>query len=251
MTAAFIAQLLTIGVAERIVAAGAVPPIYLSANIPAGDEHNHRTREPVRRPAAASRLKHHPTGRNHQSEHPAHQQGPDQDLRPTLHRPGALAAAAVVPLSSALAACAGSSDDSDSDSDTKGGTKSADNPFGMVEDSTTDAVIFNGGYGIDYVSSSRPRSCRTLPRLTVKVSPSTEIAQELQPRFVGGNPPDLIDNSGAERDRLQHDHRPARGPRRRPRRPEPRGHHDPRHPLRWRGGTRHLRRQVRRRSTTC
>ena len=32
---------------------------------------------------------------------------------------------------------------------------------------------------------------------TAKVSPSTQIAQELQPRFVGGNPPDLIDNSGA------------------------------------------------------
>ena len=33
--------------------------------------------------------------------------------------------------------------------------------------------------------------------MTVKVAPSTQIAQELQPRFVGGNPPDLIDNSGA------------------------------------------------------
>ena len=41
LTAAFIAQLLTIGVAERLAAAGTVPPIYLSANIPAGDEHNH------------------------------------------------------------------------------------------------------------------------------------------------------------------------------------------------------------------
>ena len=28
------------------------------------------------------------------------------------------------------------------------------------------------------------------------VSPSTQIAQQLQPRFVGGTPPDLIDNSG-------------------------------------------------------
>jgi N-acetylglucosamine transport system substrate-binding protein len=32
----------------------------------------------------------------------------------------------------------------------------------------------------------------------VKVSPTVKIAQELQPRFVGGNPPDLIDNSGAD-----------------------------------------------------
>lgn len=42
LTTAFIAQLLTVGVSERIAAAGAVPPIYLSANIPAGDDHNHR-----------------------------------------------------------------------------------------------------------------------------------------------------------------------------------------------------------------
>ena len=40
ITAAFIAQLLTLGVTERIAAAGAVPPVYISANIPEGDEHN-------------------------------------------------------------------------------------------------------------------------------------------------------------------------------------------------------------------
>ncbi|MFI5085469.1 MAG: sugar isomerase domain-containing protein [Actinomycetales bacterium] len=40
ITAAFIAQLLTIGAAERIRAAGTMPPIYISANIPGGDEHN-------------------------------------------------------------------------------------------------------------------------------------------------------------------------------------------------------------------
>ncbi|OFE16187.1 sugar isomerase [Humibacillus sp. DSM 29435] len=41
MTAAFIAQLLTIGAAERLAASGSTPPVYLSANIPGGDEHNH------------------------------------------------------------------------------------------------------------------------------------------------------------------------------------------------------------------
>jgi uncharacterized phosphosugar-binding protein len=41
ITSAFIAQLLTLGVAERISSAGRVPPLYLSANIPGGDEHNH------------------------------------------------------------------------------------------------------------------------------------------------------------------------------------------------------------------
>jgi uncharacterized phosphosugar-binding protein len=40
ITSAFIAQLLTIGVAERMNGDGQVPPLYLSANIPDGDEHN-------------------------------------------------------------------------------------------------------------------------------------------------------------------------------------------------------------------
>lgn len=40
ITAAFIAQLLTIGVAGRLAADGAVPPVYISANIPEGDAHN-------------------------------------------------------------------------------------------------------------------------------------------------------------------------------------------------------------------
>jgi uncharacterized phosphosugar-binding protein len=40
ITAAFIAQVLTVGVAERFLAAGEDAPLYLSANIPGGDEHN-------------------------------------------------------------------------------------------------------------------------------------------------------------------------------------------------------------------
>ena len=40
ITAAYIAQLLTLGTAQRLRDAGEVPPIYLSANIPGGDEHN-------------------------------------------------------------------------------------------------------------------------------------------------------------------------------------------------------------------
>jgi uncharacterized phosphosugar-binding protein len=41
ITSAYIAQLLTIGVAERMSGDGRLPPLYLSANIPGGDEHNH------------------------------------------------------------------------------------------------------------------------------------------------------------------------------------------------------------------
>lgn len=40
MTAAYIAQLITIGVTERIAASGERPPVYISANVPEGDAHN-------------------------------------------------------------------------------------------------------------------------------------------------------------------------------------------------------------------
>src|SRR6267142_3505836 len=97
--------------------------------------------------------------------------------------------------STLLAACAGSgSDDSGS---TSGGDKTADNPFGMADKSSVDAVIFNGGYGYDYVSFAANIVQQKHSGSTVKVAQSTQIAQQLQPRFVGGNPPDLIDNSGA------------------------------------------------------
>ncbi|TCC64372.1 carbohydrate ABC transporter, N-acetylglucosamine/diacetylchitobiose-binding protein [Kribbella pittospori] len=97
--------------------------------------------------------------------------------------------------STLLAACAtGGSDDSGSGGG--GADKTADNPFGMADKSTVDAVIFNGGYGYDYVTFAANLVQQKHAGSTVKVAPSTEIAQQLQPRFVGGNPPDLIDNSG-------------------------------------------------------
>lgn len=40
ITAAFIAQRITFGVAEAIRRRGKTPPVYISANIPGGDEHN-------------------------------------------------------------------------------------------------------------------------------------------------------------------------------------------------------------------
>ncbi|MGO1507877.1 MAG: sugar isomerase domain-containing protein [Microbacteriaceae bacterium] len=40
ITGAFIAQLLTLGVARTIADRGDTPPMYISANIPGGDEHN-------------------------------------------------------------------------------------------------------------------------------------------------------------------------------------------------------------------
>ena len=82
-------------------------------------------------------------------------------------------------------------------SNAPGGKKTEKNPFGLAATSTVDAVIFNGGYGIDYAEFAGKQVEAFQKGTTVKVTPQTNIAQTLQPRFVAGNPPDVIDNSGA------------------------------------------------------
>lgn len=111
---------------------------------------------------------------------------------------GSLAAAAAVPFAGAIASCASGSGNSTTPATSGAATGgSADNPFGLAKNSSVDAVIFNGGYGYDYVTFAANQAKKKFPGVTFKVTPSTQIAQQLQPRFVGGDPPDLIDNSGA------------------------------------------------------
>lgn len=107
---------------------------------------------------------------------------------------GAFATALMIPLGFTLASCAAGGGGT---TPVAGGKVTATNPFGIADKSTIDAVIFKGGYGIDYATFAGDLVKKNHPGITIKVSPSTNIAQELQPRFVGGNPPDVIDNSGA------------------------------------------------------
>jgi N-acetylglucosamine transport system substrate-binding protein len=106
---------------------------------------------------------------------------------------GALAVGIFIPATGMLASCVGGGGTTAA----PGGTVSAKNPFGMADKSTVDAVIFKGGYGIDYADFAGKVVEKAQPGSTVKVTAATNIAQTLQPRFVGGNPPDVIDNSGA------------------------------------------------------
>ena len=113
---------------------------------------------------------------------------------------GSLAAAALLPIGGALASCASSGTTTPGTGAGGGATTSAgsaNNPFGLASGSSVDAVIFNGGYGYDYVQKAADIVQTNNSGVKVTVSPSTQIAQQLQPRFVGGNPPDLVDNSGA------------------------------------------------------
>jgi N-acetylglucosamine transport system substrate-binding protein len=120
--------------------------------------------------------------------------------RPQLHRRdflrGALLTGIALPLAGALASCAAGSSGTDTSS-SGGGAKSAKNPFGVAAKSTVAAAIFNGGYGTDYVNYAGDVMKKQAEGVSAAVTPITNIAQSLQPKFVAGNPPDLIDNSGA------------------------------------------------------
>jgi N-acetylglucosamine transport system substrate-binding protein len=122
----------------------------------------------------------------------------DQPLRRRDFLRGTLGLAALA-TTGTLAACAtsGTGSTSGASSSAAAGPVSDTNPFGVKSGSAVDAVIFNGGYGIDYAEFAGKQVQAKQSGVTVKVTPVTKVAQTLQPRFVAGNPPDVIDNSGA------------------------------------------------------
>jgi N-acetylglucosamine transport system substrate-binding protein len=70
------------------------------------------------------------------------------------------------------------------------------NPFNL-QPAEVDGVFFAGGYGDDYIKYAAKLQEKLHPGTTVKVQSIQKITEQLQPRFVAGNPPDVIDNSGA------------------------------------------------------
>jgi N-acetylglucosamine transport system substrate-binding protein len=79
------------------------------------------------------------------------------------------------------------------------GVVSAENPLGVAPDAALDVVIFNGGYGEDYAKYHQEMYKRAYPEAEVKHTATTQIGPEMQPRFVAGNPPDVLDDSGAQK----------------------------------------------------
>ncbi|WP_031005387.1 N-acetylglucosamine/diacetylchitobiose ABC transporter substrate-binding protein [Streptomyces sp. NRRL F-5727] len=78
------------------------------------------------------------------------------------------------------------------------GVKSDKNPLGVNESAELDFVLFDGGFGQQYAKDAIKLYEQAHPQSKVKFTPTQKITTELQPRFNGGTPPDLIDNSGAE-----------------------------------------------------
>ena len=107
---------------------------------------------------------------------------------------GVAAAGVATATAVAAPACAMGGDDSSGGGARAG--KDATNPLGVKEDAPLEVVIFNGGFGEEYAKAHEAMYKERYPKAEIKHSATQQIAQTLQPRFVDGNPPDVVNNSG-------------------------------------------------------
>jgi len=123
---------------------------------------------------------------------------PDLTRRTVLRRAAAVSLLAV-PAVGILDACAtGGGDDTNKDQN-KGGAVSDANPLGADTKSPVEVVIFDGGYSDKYATDVHvPLYQKAWPDSKITESKAQEISTTLQPRFAGGTPPDVIDNSGSK-----------------------------------------------------
>ncbi|MFW6598545.1 N-acetylglucosamine/diacetylchitobiose ABC transporter substrate-binding protein [Propionibacteriaceae bacterium Y2011] len=109
------------------------------------------------------------------------------------------ATGAVLLGSGALAACAtgGAGGGTEPTEEGGGAEKSAENPFGVVEGTPMEVVIFDGGYGQEY-GKAHVEMYNEMWGGGAKMTATVKIGSTLQPRFSSGEPPEVIDNSGAD-----------------------------------------------------
>lgn len=79
------------------------------------------------------------------------------------------------------------------------GDKSAENPLGVPADAPLEVVIFKGGYGDQYAIDAEAVYQQRYPNAKVEHQGIQRVGEVLQPRFIAGDPPDVVDNTGAGR----------------------------------------------------
>lgn len=117
---------------------------------------------------------------------------PSDLTRRTVLRRAAAAGLLATPAAGFLAACASGDNDSGTGAT---GTKSNDNPFGVDNTKPVDAVVFDGGFGQEYAKAYAAIYEAKHAGSKVNITWSKEILTDMQPRFSGGNAPDVINNS--------------------------------------------------------
>jgi N-acetylglucosamine transport system substrate-binding protein len=73
-----------------------------------------------------------------------------------------------------------------------------ENPLGVDPDAPLDVVIFKGGYGDDYaINVNENLYGKLYPNAEITYAGTQRLQEQYQARVVDGNPPDVMDNSGA------------------------------------------------------
>ncbi|MDR2378149.1 MAG: extracellular solute-binding protein, partial [Bifidobacteriaceae bacterium] len=105
-----------------------------------------------------------------------------------------MTAIAAIAALAALTACAQTEDGAPTPS---GGEISADNPFGVEPGSVVEVVSLEGGYGNETVQYAAELVKERLG-ITATFATTSQVNQEFQPRFVAGDPPDLLTEGSGE-----------------------------------------------------
>jgi N-acetylglucosamine transport system substrate-binding protein len=74
----------------------------------------------------------------------------------------------------------------------------ASNPLGVDPEAPLEVVIFKGGFGDNYALHVNEMYNALYPDATIEYTGTQRLGPQYQPRFVAGDPPDVMDNSGAE-----------------------------------------------------
>ncbi|WP_214323196.1 N-acetylglucosamine/diacetylchitobiose ABC transporter substrate-binding protein [Nonomuraea sediminis] len=127
---------------------------------------------------------------------------PGEITRRQLLRRAGLAALIVGPGGSLLSACAtGGSGSEPSAAPATSAAASSDpkNPFGVDAKKPLEVVIFSGGFGEAYATDVHEALYKQeFPGVSIKHNATQQIGTQLRPRFVSGDVPDVINNSGPE-----------------------------------------------------
>jgi N-acetylglucosamine transport system substrate-binding protein len=115
-----------------------------------------------------------------------------------LRRAG-LSALAVSGGTSFLASCASGGSEDDGERSGGGQEQTSENPFGVDAADPLHVVIFNGGYGEEYAKFHEGIYQEQFADAQIEHEAITDVRQQMQPLFNAGNPPDVLDNAGAEK----------------------------------------------------
>ncbi|OKK22674.1 sugar ABC transporter substrate-binding protein [Streptomyces sp. CB00455] len=101
-----------------------------------------------------------------------------------------------VPTMGVLSACASGGEEKTANGPAQA-AKSPENPFGVTKGGKLDVVVFKGGFGDDYAKAWEAAFDKKWGTTSSHLG-TQEITAKLQPRFNGGNPPDVVDDAGAQ-----------------------------------------------------